>query len=742
MKHHKKGSSLFVVVIISAALGVGVYSTLALVQNGAQLNRKSAIYHEARLAAESILQQSMADLKRRFDVQTAFPVDSLRPEKNPLRISNEFVNIHTNQNSKSALVLPEKTRYTSTGDFNSEPTEVIGGRVPPGHWRFIDPNIAGNQMDELVNNNVFERGIELLAKATVERPNIGRQTVHARQTLLVRDAPLFAYAVFYNLPLEIAPDPRMEVHGPFHGNYDAYFQANNSLDLYSQVTIGGDMFHGRHPMSGQGESGGAVRFLSAVKTLINMKEDGTWPDEARSQFGGGWLESSHQNFFNLAQQLWSGNVQTSDHGVRARNPVGIAEYIEDTDPDTSGKQAFNSAYQMIQPPLDASELTIPDESSDPEGHAAARARNETEKHKYSYKAGLVVRVGSDGSYTYHTPQRNSDGDLLYDSSGEPLTRQLTPSSDFVEAEEFKEEFVKIKGNWRSEIVSGFHDKRQAADLNVINLDVDALKELVHDNDGSDWGGSDLAPSNWWNGVVYVDFPQRYTESSREDLVNPAINGWALRVRNGAEIPNPEFGHARDLYGMSLATNQMMYVQGDYNADGDRNTGSPLEADDPDDFADEGAEAPAALIADSITFLSNNWDDADSNKSKSNRTASDTEISAAVLTGLVPSGKTGSNSYSGGVENFPRFLENWGGKSIRIRGSMVALFESEVGTARWGSGDTYGAPNRDWGFHSSFAEGFLPPGTPNVRDYKAVDFEVVTRDEYETQIAAITSDFNN
>lgn len=85
-------------------------------------------------------------------------------------------------------------------------------------------------------------------------------------------------------------------------------------------------------------------------------------------------------------------------------------------------------------------------------------------------------------------------------------------------------------------------------------------------------------------MVYVDFPQRHATSSRDDNVNPAIDGWALRVRNGKTIPNPSFGHSKDTYGMSLATNQMMYVQGDFNADGDRSTGSPREPDDSDNFA--------------------------------------------------------------------------------------------------------------------------------------------------------------
>ena len=53
--------------------------------------------------------------------------------------------------------------------------------------------------------------------------------------------------------------------------------------------------------------------------------------------------------------------------------------------------------------------------------------------------------------------------------------------------------------------------------------------------------------------------------------------------------------------------------------------------------------------------------------------------------------------------------------------MVALFESEVGTAEWSSNGVYKKPNRRWGFHQKFGEGELPPGTPNTRRYRGIDF---------------------
>ena len=78
--------------------------------------------------------------------------------------------------------------------------------------------------------------------------------------------------------------------------------------------------------------------------------------------------------------------------------------------------------------------------------------------------------------------------------------------------------------------------------------------------------------------------------------------------------------------------------------------------------------------------------------------------------------TGNGYYSGGVENFPRFLENWSGQTFWYNGSMVVMFQSTIATSPWGSNsDTYSPPTRQWAFDSNFnTESKLPPGTPQIQ----------------------------
>jgi hypothetical protein len=166
----------------------------------------------------------------------------------------------------------------------------------------------------------------------------------------------------------------------------------------------------------------------------------------------------------------------------------------------------------------------------------------------------------------------------------------------------------------------------------------------------------------------------------------------VRVKNGQTLPS---------LGLTVSSPNPLYVQGNYNAPsaylGTTNTSTTK---------------PAALIGDSINVLSTTWNDANSGLSIANRNAGDTTVNAAFLAGIVPSNGV---SYSGGVENFPRFLENWSGRTMTYNGSMVVMFYSEIATAPWGSSDVYSPPNRNWAFDLNFLDVTkLPPGTPEVR----------------------------
>jgi hypothetical protein len=168
---------------------------------------------------------------------------------------------------------------------------------------------------------------------------------------------------------------------------------------------------------------------------------------------------------------------------------------------------------------------------------------------------------------------------------------------------------------------------------------------------------------------------------------------AVRVNNGQRLPSR---------GLTIATARPLYVKGHYNNTNPSYNGT----------ANTSASRPASFVADAITVLSGNWDDARSTLAVGSRGATPTTVNAAFLTGVV---ETTLGKYSGGMENFPRFLETWGSANpFTYNGSMVKMFPSLYATNAWGKNDVYGPPRRNWTYDVRFNEpNLLPPLTPGV-----------------------------
>jgi hypothetical protein len=228
--------------------------------------------------------------------------------------------------------------------------------------------------------------------------------------------------------------------------------------------------------------------------------------------------------------------------------------------------------------------------------------------------------------------------------------------------------------------ASFYSKRENKTIQAIQIDVAGLRSWNATN-------ASIRP-----GLPLHDVDTIYV-SDRRTLSGANESG--VRLVNGAELP-PR--------GLTLATESPAYILGDYNvppaAKGTTNTTGTL---------------PASIAADAITILSGAWKDANSNATLSSRKASNTTVNAAFLTGIVATTKA---SDSGGVENFPRFLEDWTDDLLTYNGSMVAMFYSRIATGLWkGIGskyDIYNPPDRNWSLDQNFQySDKLPPATPGL-----------------------------
>jgi hypothetical protein len=234
----------------------------------------------------------------------------------------------------------------------------------------------------------------------------------------------------------------------------------------------------------------------------------------------------------------------------------------------------------------------------------------------------------------------------------------------------------------------FYNTREAKTIRTITIDVAKLVTWNLTN-------SVLRPKLALRPSAIADLRIIYVYDGR---TFSALNESGVRLVNGDLLP-PK--------GLTLATPFPIYVQGHFNCPvANRGTTNTL------------GTFPASLCGDAVTVLSTQWLDtnaASSSTTLSSRIAANTTVNAALLTGLVP---TTSSSDSGGVENFPRFLEDWTSKTMTYNGSMICMFYSSYATGPWVNiGDPpgiYNPPTRVWGLDQNFQdENKLPPGTPAV-----------------------------
>ncbi|HWN96139.1 MAG TPA: hypothetical protein VNT99_13965 [Methylomirabilota bacterium] len=224
--------------------------------------------------------------------------------------------------------------------------------------------------------------------------------------------------------------------------------------------------------------------------------------------------------------------------------------------------------------------------------------------------------------------------------------------------------------------TNFFDWREKKRVRPLELDI---KELTAWSTTISWFGSRAVSS------IYVS----------DQRVLAATELAAVRLRNGTNLP---------ANGLTVVTARPLYVWGHYNQKSLLNLGT----------TNTTTTVPASIVADAITVLSTNWQDSNSMNLVQNRNAKPTTVNAALLTGSVD---TTLGLYSGGMENFPRFMETWDlANTFTYNGSMVKMFPSQYATNTWeNKTNVYSPPARAWAYDLNFDVGTkLPPLTPSVQ----------------------------
>lgn len=198
-----------------------------------------------------------------------------------------------------------------------------------------------------------------------------------------------------------------------------------------------------------------------------------------------------------------------------------------------------------------------------------------------------------------------------------------------------------------------------------------------------------------------------------DCRNMSVKELAVvRLNNGAQLP------ANGGLGFSVVTPNPLYILGKYNIQ--TNSGGPQSVTTNTDYT-----VPAALMSDALTILASTWTDITSystySTSVSAYDAADTIINAAIVTGTMPTTGTTAATFSGGVQNLPRLLQDWSGKNLWLNTSIIRLWDSQMATNQFrnpaGYNPTplnpyYNPPTRHFNFDPNFENPHkLPPGIP-------------------------------
>lgn len=206
-------------------------------------------------------------------------------------------------------------------------------------------------------------------------------------------------------------------------------------------------------------------------------------------------------------------------------------------------------------------------------------------------------------------------------------------------------------------------------------------------------------------------------TARKNFVSGARHG--VRLEDGALGRVPTKPDATG--GFTLASENPAYVLGDYNANA-AGFGDP--------------HASSAVIADTVTLLSNSWTDLASWSSPATiagRTGATTHFRVAIAMGkTLPfplpgwAGAPQDFGTDGGVHNFLRYLEDWGGKTSFYLGSMISLYNSMYANGTYKCcGMVYSPPTRNYAFDTDFLDlSKMPPGTPRFRDVNNLGFQQV------------------
>lgn len=618
----RQGYTLIITIIFLAVCLTVFWSMMSWVSSNAKISQRNNQYNMSQAAAEAAAERVLSPMMRDFLSQS-------------LTNASYYQTLLITQTNADGTPWPVQYVF-SDANGNANRISVLPGSVQ----KVLQP--VGSQFANLLGYPCFWTNI---ATATpIGQPTAVPATI--MQVVNFCTIPIFQYAIFYNINLEMDAGAAMFVNGAVWSNAGLWAGTAN------------------------------LTFNSTVSAVGQANTSTTDP------FATGKTDSSAPPHFNLPGQPTSGNTALvmPIAGATNSNPTNV-EAILNIPP---------AAYAM--------------------GTANAYSTNGLEFLANS--ADLVVSNAVNGTnWGALLPYGTNLCIWFQDSAGTTALNPLAPdyyivtngvSHNLLVTNYISATLLGPKTNvyyagysWVTNVA--FWDYREGKVAQVVQIDVGRFNSWLADVSAN--GGSNCNRTCSNDKGHGVDSVWAYNGVAKDSSTLPAV-----RVANGIQLASPS--------GFTVATPMPIYVLGDYN--------KQIDAAHVSSGTNTTYTYPAALMGDSITVLSTSWNDGYSLGHRSDttpgaRVAVSTVVNAACLEGIVQSVPSISGNYSGGVENFLRYLETWSGITSTYNGSIVVMFPSIYATNYWSYGSYYTAPNRNWGFDYNFLDpNKLPPLTPMLK----------------------------
>ncbi|MBS3933625.1 MAG: pilus assembly PilX N-terminal domain-containing protein [Truepera sp.] len=534
-----------------------------------------------------------------------------------------------------------------------------------------DPNDSARMLtippgERFAGLNAIQYRYSVFSKALP--PNDDRPEAILEMVFRSRLVPLFQFAAFYNKDLEILPGPDMTLNGRVHTNGDLYLNSNATLSITGDITVserpggtGGTLFRGRKD--------GQINPICAGFVRVDDGNPAT-PDPAIDCDGRRAVPQSELD-------AWNGRIETGLETltVPPQETFDIAGfYWREADLRVAlDLRAGLANARVIVPNREVLGGVVTENVALTSTLNSCLAATQPAQRYYSIRSSHPGLVG----------------------------RLPALSTTAVRAVEYSNSLRNHRQNAT--------DNQRTSHTLMLEVDTRALLNCLHQH----------------RTVLFNDSPsveRRLDDTSGGGLVwyftvlgphaNDAASGYGARLRNSSRLSATVPG-APAINGLTVVSDQAIYLQGDFNLDGPQ----------------RGHWRPAAVMADTVHILSNNWsktaEEWVGGGWGANRRASATTVNAAFLAATNSTGGqegTGGQggAYSGGLENYPWFHENWDSIPFNYQGSFVSLERPCRWGAQWswpntptGTGSPrYEAPTRNWGYDTRFNNvANLPPLSP-------------------------------